>query len=118
MECAICFGQSNLITYKHDSICFGFIVHDSCLMNWFCRNNFECPICRKRIFTEDRLLNSTYTYNQLYLSDVENQIYIPRYNFERTTSEIENICNMKRILIWLIAMFILSIIITIIASSV
>ena len=116
MECAICFEPNDLIKYKHDSICFGIYVHDSCLMNWFFMNNFECIICRKSIFNENRFLNNDFRYNQLYLSDVENQIYIPRINIDHVNRERQ--CNFKTVLYVLIVICIISIIITIIASSV
>ena len=119
MECAICFGESNLITYKHDSICFDIRVHDSCLMKWFFRNNFECPICRKSIFSEERFMNSSYTYNQLYVADVENQLYIPRNTIIRRENNVDRQCDERTCILTLIAVLFCSmIIIIIIAASV
>ena len=73
MECIICFEPSDLLAYKHDSICFGILVHDSCLMQWYFMNNFECILCRRSIFPEE-----IFTYNQLYVSNVDNQVYVPQ----------------------------------------
>ena len=74
-------------------------------------------ICRKSIFNERRLFNSDFTYNQLYLSDIENQIYIPRYNIEQTNN-IQRNCNFKTVLLAAITICFVSILITIIAASV
>jgi hypothetical protein len=120
MECAICFEESNLIIYKHDSICFDILVHDSCLIKWFFRNNFECPICRKSIFSKERFINSFYRYNQLYVADIENQLYIPRItprNIIRRDNNIERQCNQRTCMVTLIAVLLCSVIITVIAAS-
>lgn len=119
MECAICFGESNLIIYKHDSICFDILVHDSCLMKWFFRNNFECPICRKSIFSKERFMNSPYRYNQLYVADVENQLYIPRITPRSRIREnnVDRQCNERTCMVTLIAVLLCGVIVTVIAAS-
>ena len=58
MECAICFGEGDLILFNHENKCGDIMVHDSCLTNWFLKNNNECVICRENLITDYELLSS------------------------------------------------------------
>jgi len=58
MECAICLEEGNLISFNHENKCGNILVHDSCLTNWFLKNNNECIICRSNLIKDYELLSS------------------------------------------------------------
>jgi len=58
MECAICFEEGNLILFNHENKCGDIMVHDSCLTEWFLKNNNECIICRENLINDYELLSS------------------------------------------------------------
>jgi hypothetical protein len=58
MECAICLEEGNLILFNHENKCGDIMVHDSCLTEWFLKNNNECIICRENLLNDYELLSS------------------------------------------------------------
>ena len=50
VECIFCQDEnrnSPLINYSHD--CGSYYIHQSCLDDWFLKNNHSCIICRNNI---------------------------------------------------------------------
>jgi len=58
MECAICLEEGKLILFNHENKCGDIMVHDSCLTEWFLKNNNECIICRENLVNDYELLAS------------------------------------------------------------
>ena len=58
MECAICLEEGKLILFNHENKCGDIMVHDSCLTEWFIKNDNECIICRENLVNDYALLAS------------------------------------------------------------
>lgn len=58
MECAICLEEGKLILFNHENKCGDILVHDSCLTEWFIKNDNECIICRENLVNDYALLSS------------------------------------------------------------
>jgi hypothetical protein len=58
MECAICLEEGKLILFNHENKCGDILVHDSCLTEWFIKNDNECIICRENLVNDYALLES------------------------------------------------------------